>query len=340
MSHTLYEYHPVIGYRFVPGVRARVRHEGGGYLVSCNRRGFRSDRDPDAPPRAGETRVFLFGDSYTAGEGVSNPHRFGEHLERRVPGIAIHNFGLPGSGTDQQYLAWRELAREVPHDVLLLCPMVENVRRNVDRHRLTQSSSDGRLVLRAKPYFTLEGERLALNHTPVPKGALPPRARPDGAAPSNASASAGGALALARSAVRLVDRRLPGFRAFTQRVRRIRWPEEYERADHPSWRLMRAILATWVRESGKPVLLCPIPTFDHIAGNVLADGYRARFGELSRDLAVPWVDLLPALQRHPPDVRRRLRFPHDEHPTPLGHEVLADAIAPHLARFTQRELAA
>ena len=38
MTRLLYEYHPVVGYRFVPGVRARVRHEGGGLFdltVSC-----------------------------------------------------------------------------------------------------------------------------------------------------------------------------------------------------------------------------------------------------------------------------------------------------------------
>jgi lysophospholipase L1-like esterase len=126
---------------------------------------------------------------------------------------------------------------------------------------------------------------------------------------------------------------VPGFLGLTQRVRKVRWPLEYANADDPAWKLMRAILSTWVRESGRPVLLCPLPTFDHIAGNILGDDYRARFDELARELDVPWVDLLPILHKHPADVRRAMRFVQDEHPTPLGHELLAAAIAPALAEF-------
>lgn len=329
MTRLLYEYHPVVGYRFVPGVRARVRHEGGGYLVRANAAGFRSHREPADPPANGGARIFLFGDSYTAGEGVSNADRFGEQLEARVPGLEIHNFGLPGSGTDQQYLAWREFARESAHDVLLLCPMVENVRRNPDTHRLTQSASDGRLVLRAKPYFTLQGDTLQLQHQPVPKGVVTQDRIPQDVKASNLEPD-DGSRGAARRLVDAIDARLPGFRGLTKRLRGVAWPPEYERADDPGWRLMRAILLQWMRDSRVPVLLCPLPTFAHIDGELRPDGYLARFAEVAREGGAHFINILPALSRRPAKERERMRFEHDEHPTPFGHRCLAEAMAPEL----------
>jgi lysophospholipase L1-like esterase len=326
MSRNLFEYHPVFGYRFIPGLRARVRHEGGGYLVRCNQAGFRCDHEATPRRQPGCTRVLLFGDSYTAGEGVSNRFRFGDLLERRLPGLEVLNFGLPGSGTDQQYLAFRECARDLDHDLLLLCPMVENVRRNLDTHRLTQRASDGRLVLRAKPYFRLAPDGgLELRHQPVPKEILPADAQ---AAPPAGPATR---RALRRLGAR-IDRRLPGFVGLSRRLRGVRWPAEYESPDHPGWRLMRAILARWIAESRAPVLLCPLPTSEHVRKEIRADGYRARFAELGRDTGVPVADVLPALWRHPARVRRAARFPSDDHPSRLGHALLADALAPLVAR--------
>jgi carbamoyltransferase len=337
VARNLFEYHPVIGYRFVPGLRARVRHEGGGYLVRCNAAGFRCEHETAEPPPPGGRRVLLFGDSYTAGEGVSNRHRFGDLVEARLPGLQVLNFGLPGSGTDQQYLAWREFGRALPHDLLLLCPMVENVRRNLDTHRLTQGTADGRLVLRAKPYFRLAADgQLELHHQPVPRRAVPH----EGEAARPEDEAAGAWRRRLRALNTAVDRRLPGFREWTQRARRIRWPHEYESPSDPGWLLMRAILARWIAESPAPVLICPLPTFGHLQGTLVADGYRARFAELARDSGATFVDLLPELQQRPPAERRTARFPRDEHPSRLGHAWIADALAPHVQRALARAEAA
>jgi carbamoyltransferase len=327
LSRNLFEYHAVVGYRFIPGLRTRVRHEGGGYLVQCNGAGFRCRHEFDAAPAAGSLRVLLFGDSYTAGEGVSNAHRFGDLLEERTPGLEVWNFGLPGSGTDQQYLAWREFARDLPHQLLLLCPMVENVRRNLDTHRLTQSGTDGRLVLRAKPYYLLRDGELELHHAPVPREVYEEGEEPDFVRASNREPEVGSLRRRARRLAAAVDARVPGFLGLTRRVRQVRWPPEYESPAHPGWLLMRAILARWVRESRAPAVLCPIPTFDHVQRYVRADGYRARFAELAGELGVPLVDVLAELWRRPARELRASRFPRDEHPNRLGHRLLADAIA-------------
>src|SRR5262245_10687095 len=110
MGAPLLEYHPVAGLRFIPGLRTRVEHEGGGYLLRTNEAGFRSEREFEPHRQAGGARILLFGDSFTAGDGVSNAHRFSDVLETLVPGTEVYNFGLPGTGTDQQYLTCTHLA--------------------------------------------------------------------------------------------------------------------------------------------------------------------------------------------------------------------------------------
>ncbi len=327
MARNLYEYHPVTGYRFIPGIKARIRHEGGGYLVKANRAGFRCEHEATPQKPDGVFRVLLFGDSYTAGEGVSNRFRFGDVLETLIPRVQVLNFGLPGSGTDQQYLTWREFAAGLDYDLLLLCPMVENIRRNIHTHRLTQSAFDGRLVLRPKPYFILENGRLTLHHSPVPKAAVVDQ---QSAANGNGGDDglSDGMHRFFRNLTRAIDQKVPGFRCLTQRLRRLAFPEEYNSARHPAWLLLQEILRRWSRESRSPVLICPIPTFGHIAGCIRSGPYRERFSLLGRDLGVEVIDILPRLLSESREVRRKLRFPHDEHPTSLCHQIIAEAIAP------------
>ena len=110
MNRQVFQYDPVFGYRFIPGLKARIPHGGGGYLVRVNDAGFRCRPRGGGEQPAGHVRVLLFGDSFTAGDGVSNTHRYGDVLEQLVPGLEVYNFGLSGTGTDQQYLVFREVA--------------------------------------------------------------------------------------------------------------------------------------------------------------------------------------------------------------------------------------
>ena len=36
----LFEYNDVLGYRFIPNIKARIQHESGGYLLQTNSSGF------------------------------------------------------------------------------------------------------------------------------------------------------------------------------------------------------------------------------------------------------------------------------------------------------------
>ena len=57
-----------------------------------------------------------------------------------IPGNRKKNNGVwsgthgRSDGTDQQLLGYRHYARELEHDLLLLCPQVENILRNLEGH--------------------------------------------------------------------------------------------------------------------------------------------------------------------------------------------------------------
>jgi hypothetical protein len=301
MSRPLFEHHPVLGYRFVPGVKARVPHEGGGYLVRANAAGFRSEHEftPARPP--GAYRALLFGDSFTAGDGVSNRDRYGDLLERQVPGVQVLNFGLPGSGTDQQYLAWREMAAGIEHDLLVLAVQVENIRRVAARYRTFEA--EGREVVLAKPYFTLGGDgALSLHGVPVPREPL----RMEDVPPEDlAHLDRGGDHALMRKVVNKL-----GVKDVVQTLTRYQPLPAYDRADHPDWRLMRAILARWIAESSAPVLLMPVPVRgrDQLARRLPAALPRAG-GRHGRAAARSAAGLPPPGQGGAPPAALRARHP-------------------------------
>ena len=327
------DYHPVIGYRNIPGIQARIPHENGPFLIRVNNLGFRSDRDfvPEKPP--GVSRVLLFGDSLTEVFGVSNGSRFSDYLKELVPGLEVYNFGLGGTGTDQQYLIFREFASNIEHDLIVICPWLENIWRIVSTHQVF-ALRDGASRISARPYFSLEADgSLELHQVPVPRDPVPEedlngsqRVYWYSPPPRNSLLRR----LLRRSRLRLVVELLgPRAMALARRTTRIDMFPEYERADDPSWRLMRAILERWVAELHAPAVVMPIPVFPHIEGSASPDGYRARFAELHRPPAVTVHDPLPDLTRVPRKDREALRISkRDSHPTREGHRSLAESLAP------------
>ena len=73
MSRSILQYDPVIGHTFIRGLRTRVWHESGGFLMRVNEAGFRSEHEFVREKAPGTFRVLLFGHSFPAGHGVSNP---------------------------------------------------------------------------------------------------------------------------------------------------------------------------------------------------------------------------------------------------------------------------
>ncbi len=322
MTRSIFQYHPTFGFHFIPGVKARIPHESGGYLVRANAAGFRSDREFVGPRMPGRRRVLLFGDSYTAGDGVSNGLRYGDLLEKQLPGTEVYNYGLPGTGTDQHYLVYADVAPRIEHDLVIVAVLVENIRRVVAHYRVFENA-DGKRVALAKPYFSLDAKgELALHNVPVPQGemsleALPPEEREH--------VDRGGDLPLVRRAINLLG---PGVKSFLQSAIGQNPLPSYDAPDDPAWRLLRAILARWVSQSTAPVLIVPLPLYHYVEDIADPCAYQARFAELSSATRAHVHDPLPDLLKLPMSERRALRFERDVHPTPLAHEHLARSIAP------------
>lgn len=292
MHRQLFAWHPLIGHRYVAGLRARVPHEVGGYLVRVNGAGFRSNREAPAAGSIGASRIFVCGDSFMAGDGVDNEERCSDLLETLLPGVEAHNFAIPGTGTDQQYLIYREFAARLPHDLVIAAVFVENIARNMARVRLWGGGL-GSVVALPKPYFSLEdGATLTLHGVPVGKHPI----------------------TLGR------DERRPADWSSAMTA--------YERPDTAGWLLMRAILLRWQAEARAPMVVMPIPLADHIDGALPAEPYQTRFAELCETPGLFVHDPLPDLRRLSPDERRALRFPNDPHLTPAGHRALARSLAP------------
>jgi carbamoyltransferase len=333
MQRSLFEYHPVVGYRFIPGLKTRVAHEGGGYLVLVNSSGFRCRHELTREKPEGTTRILLFGDSHTAGDGVSNGKRFGDVLETLLPGKAqVLNFGLPGTGTDQQFLAYREFAAGIEHDLLLLVVQVENIQRVAARYRY-YADEQGRRVLYAKPYFELAGGRLVLCHVPPQPAPLEPTAVPEGSAGNIDEVARYPLLsALVRSLTRVAWARKilvsGGLKDRVQGAMHYQPVPHYSSPRNPAWLLLAAILREWIGEHSGPVLLVPLPFYHYVSGLSDARPYQARFRELAATLDCAYFDPLPVLQANPREVIRRMYFENDGHLTAEGHAAVAAALAP------------
>ncbi|MBI4366576.1 MAG: SGNH/GDSL hydrolase family protein [Deltaproteobacteria bacterium] len=313
-------YDPDVGFTFLPNLQTRIPHETGGYLVRVNALGFRDNRTP-GPERDGRRpRVLIFGDSFTAGDGVSNDKRFSDELARLVPGTDVYNFGLPGTGTDQQFIAFNKFARDLACDLVIVAVLVENIRRITAQLRPAQSR-DGRIRFVPKPYFELHDGKLARFHDPVPEESVDADQLSQGLA--GAVVDQGGRYPGLRKLVKSL-----GLKEVVQRLTGYQPVPDYDSGTSPAWLLMRALLLAWREASRSPLLVVPLPLYQHVEETADARAYQQRFRELASETGIAVHDVLPDLQRYSMEERRGFRFATDVHLTPAGHRAVARSLAP------------
>jgi hypothetical protein len=318
----LMQHDAMFGYRFLPGLKLRVEHEGGGYLIKTNLEGFRSNSEV-TPEKSKGMRILLFGDSYTAGDGVSNGKRYSEVLEKNLDDTEVLNFGLSGSGTDQQYLIYQQYAEKVEHDMVVIGVLVENIQRIVLESR-EWSDRDGQPLIVPKPWYELSAaNELVLRGVPV-------QAPYSLAAEQTvAKSDAVGRFGALRKLVNMFG---PEFKDSIQKLTRYQPLPEYKTADSQGWRLMRAILGQWIANSKVPVKIIVLPVYQYVEKTASYADIRKRFDEFAEASNVTVHHAVDDLWAYPASVRRTFRFRTDCHLTPLAHEVIGKSLAKILAR--------
>ena len=330
MARQTFAFNSEMGMTLIPGIRARKSHEAGAYLISANADGFRDDEFV-VERQPGTRRILLYGDSFAFGAGVAKEDRFGELIAASIPNVEVYNFGIVGSGIDQQLLAHRFVGSKLDYDLVLLAPWVEDAKRNLQQYKLWNRSPDrddgSGLIWMPKPYFEVDASgSLELHNYPVPPP-IPYGGLDD---VDSARTDMGGRLDYVRWRLRKYH---PGLKGAIQRVTRYQPAKLYDSPDNPGWVLTRAILEQWIDEADAPVLICPIPMYQHIEGASSATAATARFAEFDRSVAGAHVfDALPALKRRSLRARRGMRFASDIHFSPAGHRAFAEAIVEEIAR--------
>ena len=317
MNRQLFEHHSLFGYRFIPNIKARVEHESGGYLVRTNNKGFRCNHQFDDSPNNLNRRLLLFGDSFTAGDGVSNKYRYGDLIEKRIDGVEVWNYGISGTGTDQHYLIFQEFASELDASAVIISVLVENIRRIVARFRPFVNLK-GREMWLAKPYYTFDSDQLILNQVPVP---VEPFSAED--LPKNTTLDKGGRFSWFRKTLNKT-----GFKDFAQRITKYDPVPEYKNPNNFPWKLMSAILEEWISNIKCQVILMPLPLYHHVEEKASPIHYIKRFRELADRTGAIFHNPLEELTSYSLKERRDFRFRNDIHPTPKCHEVIAKSLVP------------
>lgn len=137
---------------------------------TINSAGFRSMRDFARSPLADTLRIALFGDSFTAGDDVSDEETWAHQLEVTLNAGGLRaevlNFGVGAYGMGQAYLRWRHLGSQFAPDIVIFGLQPENLQRNVNIFRQLLHGSGPAF---SKPRFVLiDGELQLLNSPTLP----------------------------------------------------------------------------------------------------------------------------------------------------------------------------
>jgi len=152
-KHRIDRHHPVLGWTMLENLAGVPLN---GRPVHSNSAGMRGRREYPLEP--GEPlRIVALGDSFTFGQCVGDEESFPARLEQRIAPGEVLNLAVHGYGHDQMLLRLREQGLAYRPDWILLGFL--NV--DVDRNQLTFRDY-------WKPRFRVRGERLELEHVPVP----------------------------------------------------------------------------------------------------------------------------------------------------------------------------
>ena len=266
-------------------------------------------------------RIIIFGDSFTAGTGVSNFHRYPDLVESSTTDLEIFNFSIPGIGTDQQYLIFNEYCSKIEFDHVILAFMTENIRRVKSEFRIYRDEygnsnyyqkpfykiHDGELKLYGvppdrKPYTLNQLKKLSPNY--VDQGARFPKINK---------------IATVLKIKELLLKLTP-YQPFP----------EYNKKNNKAWVILEKIITAWNTELNGNFSIFLVPPFQYVEKLSSSSNFSKRFLELRNNLDIKITNPLQKLWKYSKSDRRSFRFVVDTHLTPTGHKILSEIFKDHL----------
>jgi hypothetical protein len=284
--------------------------------IETNHAGF---RDADSHPYFGG-RVAVIGDSFVFGSGVAKGDVFTSRLSRADPQFNVWNFGVPGSGPFNALYLWRDFAREVHPQVVVVAVYAGN-----------DASDALRESREAKPRFVLVARARMLWH----------RLRASAGAGRNAAVEAPAASrgwnafgvdnpATEEALLAAAEKR--GVPADSVRARLAAIPDSLK-ADALAFRSNPFNVAQAVLDPDglRHNLLLDTPDMKQgwdALESALRQLHRDVESEFARQEKLPFIDLLPAMRKRSSS---RLYYEQDGHWTAAGHDVAARVISDRLS---------
>jgi len=288
------------------------------FPVRQNSHGLRGP-ELDTQKQVGKVRVLVLGDSQTWGLGVPEQERYSDVLQSILNehgmNAEVLNFGVPGYGTDQELMLFKTLGKAYHPDLVILGffwnDLFENSRDNTYGH--------------PKPRFVFDrsGE-LKLTNVPVPEKEE---------VGDSSSPAAGSSKDWLRQHSRLYEL---AERGVSRNSVIYSWAVRIGLAAGPKrdpasgeWKVTVSLLQalrTEVDKNGSKFLIVVIPE----PADLNADAHSLK-APLFKDFErLPVFDPFQNLDKG--GSVESLYFPNDMHLRPLGHKVLAKAIADYLLK--------
>jgi carbamoyltransferase len=291
--------------------------------VNINKAGLRMDREIALARTPGVPRVLFLGDSFTFGHAVEARQRFTDLIQRDWPESEILNFGVSGTGTDQELLQYRQQGAQYSPDLVVLGFYVKCAKRNGELAIRTPRG------WRPKPRFELQHGSLVLTHVPVPDSLI---ADPeDLESLDREKGTAAFAKRFLKRHSRLYVFLRDNVRGKISRGESTKYPEYH--ATSPEWQVTAAIItemAHEVRANGSRFAVAFFPSLEEMDRESSTEP-RDQIRNLCSKLDVPFLDLLPTfLEAHDAALENGtpLYFPIDRHWTADGHALAAREMLP------------
>ena len=160
-----------LGWTYRPNA---VQQHRGPFTV--NSAGLRARREYSKAPPPDTLRIALFGDSFTAGNAISDDDAWGHQLEMELNQAGIRaevlNFGVVSYGMDQAFLRWQYQGRDYSPDIVIFGFQSLSINRNANIFTRLRYPYPGNHE--TKPRYILENQNLKLINSPaIPVEQLP-----------------------------------------------------------------------------------------------------------------------------------------------------------------------